>query len=114
MESRTGAERYLAKRLEDPGYAAEFERVRARIAAIDAVLRTLDEERRAQELSKAELARRAGLRPEAVRRIFSQSSANPTMATLLAIAEALDLELRPMRPGGVSPRPVTAARAGDA
>ena len=43
--------------------------------------------------AKAELARRAGMPPEAVRRLFSVEGPNPTAATLVALADALDLEL---------------------
>ncbi len=46
-------------------------------------------------LSKAELGRRADLAPEAVRRLFSVDSPNPTAITLAALAEALDLDLVP-------------------
>jgi DNA-binding phage protein len=93
---RTGAERYLQDRLSDPEYAAAHEQARRRIDAIDGVLRSLDARRADLGLSKAELARRAGLRPEAVRRLFASQTANPTLATLSAIADALDLELRPV------------------
>lgn len=94
---RTGAERYLRNRLNDPGYAAAHEQARRRVDAIDSVLRDLDARREDLGFSKAELARRAGLRPEAVRRLFASQTANPTLATLSAIADALDLELRPVR-----------------
>jgi DNA-binding phage protein len=93
--SPTGAERYLAQRLEDADYRREYEQARERIAQIDAVIRVLDERRSELELSKAELARRAGVKPEAIRRLFSAERPNPTLSTLVALASALDLELRP-------------------
>lgn len=49
--------------------------------------------REALGLSKAELARRAGLPPEAVRRLFTMRSPNPTATTLVALARAMDLDL---------------------
>lgn len=52
-----------------------------------------DQRRCSLELSKAELARRANLRPEVIRRLFSAERPNPTLATLVALAEALELEL---------------------
>jgi len=104
VASRTGAEKYLADRLGSPGYAAAYERARSRIAFVDELMRSLDDERRARKLSKAELARRAGLKPEAVRRLFSQSPVNPTLATLCALANALDVEVRVVRPRRGSPR----------
>ena len=44
---------------------------------------------------KAELARRAGVKPEAIRRLFSAEKPNPTLTTLVALAGVLDLEIRP-------------------
>ncbi|MEO6122316.1 MAG: helix-turn-helix transcriptional regulator [Ilumatobacteraceae bacterium] len=58
-------------------------------------MRALDERRDAVGMSKAELARRSEIAPEAVRRLFSAHSPNPTIATLTAIADTLGLELVP-------------------
>lgn len=91
MKTATNAEEYFRKRHEDPGYATAFARSQRRIAAIDAVVSTLDEYRMKQGLSKAELARQAGLPPEAVRRLFSVSHRNPTLKTIVAIADALQI-----------------------
>jgi transcriptional regulator with XRE-family HTH domain len=44
-------------------------------------------------MTKAELARQAGMAPEAVRRLFTADGANPTAATLIALADALDVEI---------------------
>ena len=44
-------------------------------------------------MPKAALAKAAGLQPEVVRRLFTMDSPNPTAGTLLALAEALDLEV---------------------
>jgi len=106
-EARTGAERYLARRLEDPEYREAYEQTRERIDQIDRVIRALDERRNELKLTKADLARRAGVKPEAIRRLFSAEKPNPTLSTLVALAGALDLELRP------EPRPPrkTATRA---
>lgn len=43
-----------------------------------------DEARVQQGMTKAELARRAGMAPEAVRRLFTAEGPNPTAATLIA------------------------------
>ncbi len=50
-------------------------------------------------MTKAELARQAGIAPEVVRRLFTAKGANPTAATLIALADALDFEViaRPAR-----------------
>lgn len=92
-EARTGAERYLAGRREDPEYRHAYDSARRRIDQIDSIIRMFDRRRCSLELSKAELARRANLRPEVIRRLFSAERPNPTLATLVALAEALELEL---------------------
>jgi DNA-binding phage protein len=92
---RTGAERYLSSRLNSPEYRAEYQTARDRIARIDTVVRSLDGRREEMGLTKAELARRAGMKPEAIRRLFSVERPNPTLSTLVALAGALDLEIRP-------------------
>lgn len=94
-EPRTGAERYLALRLEDPEYRTAHERARERIDQIDGLIRALDDRRTELNLTKADLARRAGVKPEAIRRLFSAEKPNPTLSTLVALAGALDLEIRP-------------------
>ncbi len=104
MGSRTGAEKYFADRMKSKGYAESYRRARSRIAVVDELMQSLDEERRVRNLSKAELARRAGLKPEAVRRLFSQTPVNPTLLTLCALAEALDVEVSVVRPRQPAPK----------
>jgi DNA-binding phage protein len=94
--TRTGADRYFARRASEPGYAEAYDEARRR-DAIDRLVRALDDRREELGLSKAELARRAELAPEAVRRLFSADSPNPTIGTLTALADALGLELVPQR-----------------
>lgn len=93
--TRTGAERYFAELAQEPGFAEAYDEARRRIDQIDRLVRALDERRDALGLSKAELARRAEIAPEAVRRLFSADSPNPTIGTLTAIADSLGLELVP-------------------
>lgn len=93
--ARTGAERYLVRRLEDPEYRQAYEEARERIGQIDLVLGAFDARREELHLTKAELARRAGVKPEAIRRLFSAEKPNPTLTTLVALAGALDLEILP-------------------
>lgn len=90
---QTGAERYFANRLEDPAYKTNYEEAKGRIQQFDSIIRALDDRREELGFSKAELARRAGLRPEAVRRLFSAHAQNPTLRTLVALASALELEI---------------------
>jgi len=97
MTTRTGADRYFERRASEPGYAEAYDEARRRIDSIDRLVRALDDRREELGLSKAELARRAELAPEAVRRLFSVDSPNPTIGTLTALADALGLELVPQR-----------------
>jgi DNA-binding phage protein len=104
---RTGAEKYLARRLRDPEYREAYDEARARVTQIDSVIQALDRRREDLNLTKAELARRAGLKPESIRRLFSTESPNPTLTTLVAIAGALRLEIIP------EPRdPLSSGRSG--
>lgn len=107
--ARTGAERYLTSRLEDPEYRQAYEEARERIEQIDSVIRTFDSRREELHLTKADLARRAGVKPEAIRRLFSAEKPNPTLTTLVALAAALDLEIRPTPRRGASPTPSRSA-----
>ncbi len=121
MEPRTGAERYFQDRQRDPEYVAAYREARQRIAEIDQIMQAIDRQRVAREMSKAELARRIGVRPEAVRRLFAARGANPTLATVVALARELDLDLMAVptqgapatRPAATRRKPekVTAARS---
>jgi DNA-binding XRE family transcriptional regulator len=95
VKPRTGAERYLSLRLEDPEYRQAYEEAREQIDQIDSAIRTFDARREELHLTKADLARRAGVKPEAIRRLFSAEKPNPTLTTLVALAGALDLEILP-------------------
>jgi DNA-binding phage protein len=90
----TGAQRYFASREEASAeYREALEEARTRIAAVDRVVETLDAQRRALGLSKAELARRAGMRPEVVRRLLGASPRNPTLSTVVSLANVLALDV---------------------
>ena len=95
--ARTGAETYLSTLAEKPGFAEGYDAARRRIDQIDRLVNALDQQRSALDMSKAELARRADLAPEAVRRLFSAEKPNPTIGTLTAVADALGLELVPRK-----------------
>lgn len=117
----TGAERYFAEQMSDPEYRAAYEEARRRVDQVDNLVRSLDARREALGLSKAELARQAGLAPELVRRLFSVEAPNPTVTTLAALSVALDLELvvapvraapTPARSGAARTRPDAEVPAG--
>lgn len=94
MTRPTGAERYFEDRAaRSPEYRQALEAARARIAAVDSVVRALDERRRDLGLSKAELARQAGMRPEVVRRILGAGPANPTLTTVISLASAMSMDV---------------------
>jgi ribosome-binding protein aMBF1 (putative translation factor) len=95
MERPTGAERYFEARAAGTSeYGEALDAARARIAAVDDVVRALDERRRDLGLSKAELARQAGMRPEVVRRILGAGQANPTLSTVISLASAMSLDVK--------------------
>lgn len=110
--TRTGAEHYFAERLKDPNYRQAYEEARERIEQIDSVIRTFDARREELHLTKAELARRAGVKPEAIRRLFSAEKPNPTLTTLVALAGALDLEILPTPRRGASTTRARSAASG--
>jgi DNA-binding phage protein len=95
-------DRRLAKRLESPTFRAEYEKAARYIAHVDAFVNQLDELRRKAKLTKAEVARRSGLDPASVRRLFT-SPGNPEWQTLDAVADALGADIKPVprenRPG---------------
>jgi DNA-binding phage protein len=89
----SGAERYLEERLRDAEYREAYERALRQVTQADRVINELDKRRQELRLSKAELARRADMPPEAIRRLFSAKHRNPTLQTLVAVADALGLQL---------------------
>lgn len=93
MAARTGAEKYFERQRNNPEYERAYQDAAATVRAIDELVRSIDARREERGLSKAELARQADLPPEAVRRLFTMRSPNPTATTLVALARALDLNL---------------------
>jgi DNA-binding phage protein len=103
MAKPTGAQRYFeARAAGSPEYREALEAARARISAVDSVVRALDERRKALGLSKAELARQAGMRPEVVRRLLGAGPANPTLTTVISLASALSLDITITSPDAAS------------
>ena len=98
MPKPTAFARDLEHDLRDPKFREAYTTARARIDAIDGIIRQLDEARARLGLSKAELARRVGVNEVAIRRLFTAEGANPTMKTLVNVASVLGLELRVLPP----------------
>jgi DNA-binding phage protein len=94
MARPTGAERYFEARAAGSAeYRDALDAARSRISAVDGVVRALDERRKLLGLSKAELARQAGMRPEVVRRLLGAGPANPTLTTVISLASAMSLDI---------------------
>jgi DNA-binding phage protein len=91
---KTSFDSYFDKRMRDPAFAAGYAEARAQIDTIDSLVRLLDATRVAADVPKAELARRIDAKPEIIRRLFTTASPNPTMATVLKVADALGLTLQ--------------------
>ncbi len=87
-------DRRLARRLrDDPEFRAEFERQRREIAIIDSIVGQLDALREQHAWSKAELAREIGKNASVIRRMLT-APANPELRTVVAMANALDADVR--------------------
>ena len=99
MKARTGFDEFFDQQMQDPKFAAAYREARAEIDTTDALIRALDDARVAGGITKAELARRIGAKPEILRRLFTAENPNPTIHTVFKLVDALDfhLELVPNR-----------------
>lgn len=97
---KTAFDKYFDRRMKHPAFASAYSEARAVIDSTDALMRALDRARLSVGVTKADLARQIAARPEMVRRLFTADEANPTLATVLKLADALGfhLELVPNRP----------------
>jgi len=75
--------------MEDPEFAEGYALERKRIDEIDRIVRTLDVARQKRKMTKADVARAAGLPAQSVRRFFTQRQQNPTLSVTVAIASAV-------------------------
>jgi len=104
MQDTGHHDRRLQRRLrESPEFRAEFERQQREVAAIDGVINMLDELRTERNLTKAQLAREIGKNEASIRRLLT-APVNPELRTVVALADALDADIR------IVPRKRTAAR----
>lgn len=86
-------DRWLDDQLNDPKFRATFERERRAIEIIDAIVNTLERLREDLGISKAELARAIDKNPASIRRLLT-APGNPELRTIVAVAEALDAEVK--------------------
>ena len=89
----TAYQQYRAKQLADPEFKALYDQKRAEIDLIDTILSQIEERREELGLSKADLARLIGARPEAIRRLLSARSSNPTLFTVTKLASVLGMQI---------------------
>lgn len=80
---------YLARQMEDPAFAAEYEAQRPEYEAIRAVIAA----RLACNMTQKELAEKTGIRQSNISRI-ENGSASPTIDTLARIAAGLGKQLK--------------------
>src|SRR5437764_11820521 len=96
----TGQWEALRERIVDtPGLKAEYDHTRSAVIRTRELLQCIDAEREQAGLSKAALAELIGAEASVVRRLFSAESSNPTLRTVLELADALGMEIsiRPPR-----------------
>lgn len=121
--AKSSFDRRFDRWMQEPEFAESYRLHRARIDAIDTLMRALDEERERQKMTKADLARRIDAEPAAIRRLFTEARPNPQIGRLVDMAHELGLEITvqrrrrkptarsalPLRP---SPRRVVGSRVG--
>lgn len=93
MGDKSFHDRMLERELDDPDFRTEFEREKREIETIDGIVNALDGLRDQLGLTKADLARAVGKNPASVRRLLT-ATGNPELRTIVAIAEALDAEVK--------------------
>lgn len=104
----TGQWEALRERIVDtPELRAEYDRTRSAVMQTRKLLQCIDAERKLAGLSKAALAGRIGVDASVVRRLFSAEATNPTLRTVLELADALGMQvsISPPRRRRSGPRP---------
>lgn len=89
---KTGHTYVTEQLMRDPQWEAEYHRERSRLQAMESILRRIDEQRAARQMTKAALARSIGAEPSVVRRLLNQEAANPTLGRVLDLADAVGLK----------------------
>ncbi len=84
---------FLTEKLTDPTFKAGFERRLAKVKSIAEVLHVIESVREQKSITKVEVARRMDRKPEAISRLLRGEGANPTLDTLVELADAIGLEL---------------------
>ncbi len=97
--ARTAHEAALARLVPEEEKAAYDRRVKALVAR-NRLLSTLEAVREEENLSKKELADRAGLDASSVRRLLTAETANPTTENAFLLLSAMDIKLEAVLPSG--------------
>ena len=92
--ARTGFDDFFDGQMRDPAFADEYARARSEIDSVDGFMRALEATRAASGVSKAALARKSRLQPQTVRRLLTDETANPTIATVLNMLRPLSLGIQ--------------------
>ena len=104
VKPKTGFDKYVQARMRDRDFASAYKEARAEVDAVDSLMRQLDEARRRARLSKADLARRVSAPQESVRRLLTAKRTNPTLQTVVRLAQAVGLRVEFTRAPGPRPR----------
>ncbi|MEI8254559.1 MAG: helix-turn-helix transcriptional regulator [Deltaproteobacteria bacterium] len=91
--TKSAFDRYVNEQMKSPSFAKAYAAARAEIKTTEQLLRALDAQREQLGLTKAQLARRAGMEPAALRRLFTSEDPNPTFSTITTLLAELDLRL---------------------
>lgn len=82
-----------ARKLADPAMRNLYDEQRRTFDVIRQIVEIVEQQRLQLGISKQELAQRAGANPAAIRRLLTSNQGNPTLQTLVALCDALGLEL---------------------
>ncbi len=88
-----GYEQYRNQRLADPDFRSHYELHRVGIDAADRIVADVEARRAELGLTKADLARLVGRRPESIRRLVSGGIVNPRLMTVSEMATVLGMEI---------------------
>jgi transcriptional regulator with XRE-family HTH domain len=88
-----------ARTVDTPERQARYERTKHQVLAVRKILQQIDAERERRGMTKAALAQCVGMTPSVVRRLFASEASNPNLGTVIAMLDALELDVR------VAPQP---------
>jgi DNA-binding phage protein len=113
--TRTAFDDFFDERMADPEFASAYVEARVEIDTYDRLMRAMESLRARRGISKVKLASLSGLPAQSVRKVLTDKKANPTIATVFNMLDALGLALQivPRRAARrVAPRPAAVKRAG--